>query len=249
MAGNWVNSRGSQSNFLAAIGLIGQTKVGVGREGRARGAAVRRAERQAAPLGRDRAVRLARRGRPRPLAAKVVDGKVGALQLRPALAVHGVRARALVRRTARGCCRLLCVEPGGAAADGAVLAGRRDRAPPLRRDASRWRRARCAPTAGAGSPRWSLLAAFGLWRMIGRLDVQGHQQPERRAFDPRCCFAQIFGVVAFIGGFAADAVEPAGRCGRGQRRWPAKLLEHRARWSRPSSCCGSRSRSSSSASG
>jgi len=33
LKGNWVNSRGSQSNFVAAIGLIGQTKVSVDAKG------------------------------------------------------------------------------------------------------------------------------------------------------------------------------------------------------------------------
>ncbi len=33
LAGHWVNSRGSQSNFLSAVGLFGQTKVGVDAKG------------------------------------------------------------------------------------------------------------------------------------------------------------------------------------------------------------------------
>ena len=33
LAGHWVNSRGSQSNFLSAVGLFGQTKVGVNAKG------------------------------------------------------------------------------------------------------------------------------------------------------------------------------------------------------------------------
>ena len=33
LVGNWENSRGSQSNFLAAIGFVGQTKVSVGPKG------------------------------------------------------------------------------------------------------------------------------------------------------------------------------------------------------------------------
>lgn len=33
LKGHWINSRGSQSNFLAAIGLFGQTKVGVDAKG------------------------------------------------------------------------------------------------------------------------------------------------------------------------------------------------------------------------
>ena len=33
LKGNWVNSRGSQSSFLAALGLFGQTKVGVNAKG------------------------------------------------------------------------------------------------------------------------------------------------------------------------------------------------------------------------
>ena len=59
-------------------------------------------ERQAAPLDRDRPVRLARPGRPRPPGRQGRRRQAGALQLRPALAVHGVRPRALVRRTAPG---------------------------------------------------------------------------------------------------------------------------------------------------
>jgi CubicO group peptidase (beta-lactamase class C family) len=33
LAGHWINSRGSQSNFLAAVGLLGQTKLGVNAKG------------------------------------------------------------------------------------------------------------------------------------------------------------------------------------------------------------------------
>ena len=33
LAGTWDSSRGSQSNFLAAIGLVGQTKVGLDKKG------------------------------------------------------------------------------------------------------------------------------------------------------------------------------------------------------------------------
>ncbi|HEY2465963.1 MAG TPA: serine hydrolase domain-containing protein [Steroidobacteraceae bacterium] len=33
LAGHWINSRGSQSSFLAAVGLIGQTKLGVNAKG------------------------------------------------------------------------------------------------------------------------------------------------------------------------------------------------------------------------
>ncbi len=33
LAGHWINSRGSQSNFLSAVGLFGQTKVGVDAKG------------------------------------------------------------------------------------------------------------------------------------------------------------------------------------------------------------------------
>jgi CubicO group peptidase (beta-lactamase class C family) len=33
LAGHWINSRGSQSNFLSAVGLLGQTKLGVNAKG------------------------------------------------------------------------------------------------------------------------------------------------------------------------------------------------------------------------
>ena len=97
MSGTWAVSRASRSNFLAGINFIGQTKVGVDKYGEP-AAALPRAQRQTAALDRDRTVRLVRPERPRPRRRAGHRRQAGALQLRHALPVHGVRARSLVRR-------------------------------------------------------------------------------------------------------------------------------------------------------
>ncbi len=90
--------------------------------------------------------------------------------------------------------------------------------------------------------RWSkiaailILAALGIWATVIALMFKDLNKLGAK-FDSVVHFAQLFGIVAFIGGFAADAVESADGV---ERNAPLarKGLEHRARARGPSSCCG-----------
>jgi CubicO group peptidase (beta-lactamase class C family) len=126
LKGNWNNSRGSQSSFLALLGLVGQSKVSVGSKGELvlefKGLNGKpRHWTEVAPflwIDPDSHERLA---------AKVVDGQVVRFsidEISPFM-VHELRVA-----VAAAVCEL-----GGAAAHRAVLAHHRDRAPQLRRKA------------------------------------------------------------------------------------------------------------------
>ena len=114
------------------------------------------------------------------------------------------------------------------AAHGALVAGHRHRASPLRREAlaldpRALRAFRLSKIAAI-----LILAALGivgdrpLPRMFNDLNKLGAK------FDSMIHFAQLFGMLAFIGGFAADAVEFADGVDR-QAPLARQDLEHRAR--------------------
>ena len=84
-----------QSNFLAAVGLIGQTKVSLDAKGELV-VPFKGLNEKPRQLGRGRAVSLAGSDGHERLAAKVVDGQSRALQHRRVIAIHGVRSCALV---------------------------------------------------------------------------------------------------------------------------------------------------------
>ena len=219
LAGNWIGSRGSQSNFLSLIGLIGQAKVSVGAKGELlipdakglNGQPLKWVE--IAPFvwqdadGHDL------------LAAKVVDGHVDRFAL-------GLGAPFDVYlRT-------------GAARDGAWLM------PalyvslavlvltvlfwPVNAIVRRRFRARLdLPVPALRAYRASklgallILLAFCAW-VLSIATMFSDLNKTTSAFDPVLRFDQVFGFIAFIGGFVLTLMNLRA-VWSGQRRWPAKL--------------------------
>jgi CubicO group peptidase (beta-lactamase class C family) len=217
MAGSWANSRGSQSNFLAAIGFIGQTKVGVDKKG----ALVLpfpglngkpRHWIETAPFvwydqdGHDRA------------AAKVVNGKPVRFSfdmLSPFMVFERVPGYAdsswLLPLFGIGVFALLLtvlVWPV------AALVRRRYKAPLA-----------LAPSA-LRAYRWSRVASLvevaglAIWLLIFTLILKDSDYLSA-GLDPVLWSAQLFGAVAFVGGLLV-MLWNLKEVWSGRRRWPAK---------------------------
>lgn len=218
MSGAWENSRGSKTNFLAAIGFIGQTKVGVGKKGELvlpfpglNGKPRQWIE--TAPFvwadanGHDRA------------AAQVVDGKPVRFSfdmLSPFMVFERVPWYAdstwLMPLFGIGVGALLLTALVWPVA---ALVRRRYRTPLA-----------LAPAA-LRAYRWSRLAAIlillGLlvWVIIFA-SILKDTATLSATLDPALWFAQLLGLVAFVGGFALMLWNLQAVWG-GQRRWPARL--------------------------
>jgi CubicO group peptidase (beta-lactamase class C family) len=218
MSGTWAVSRGSSSNFLAGVGFISQSKVGVGKKGELvlpfpglNGKPRHWIE--TAPFvwfdadGHDRA------------AAKVVDGKPVRFSfdmLSPFMVFERVPWYAdsalllpLFAAAASALLLTALVWPV------AVLVRRRYKAPLA-----------LAP-ASLRAYRWSriasvlILASLGLWLLIFTLIFKDTNNLSSR-LDPLIVCAQLFGIVALVGGVALmlwnlKAVWSS------PRRWPARL--------------------------
>ena len=218
LQGSWINSRESTSNFLAAIGLIGQVKVGVDEKG---GLVV-------PPF-------TGLNGKPRHwveiepfvwrdpdnherLAAKVVDGKVVRFSI-DLLSPFMVFYRAPWYADAAWLVPALCAAVGALLLTvlfwpitaivrrryGAILA-----LPPQALRA--YRLSKLAALA--------ICLALGLWGWM----VAGMLKDNTKltaAFDGVLGFVQVFGTLAFLGGAVALAWN-AWVVWTGKRRWPAK---------------------------
>lgn len=218
MSGAWANSRGSQSNFLAGIGFISQTKVGVDKKG---GLVLPfpglngkpRHWIEIAPFvwsdqdGHDRA------------AAKVVNGKPVRFSfdlLSPFMVFERVPWYAdsswLLPLFGFGVLSLLLTALMWPVA---ALVRRHYKMPlalpPHSLKAYRW--SRIASLLG--------LAGMGIWLLIFALILKDTNYLNAR-LDPLLWFAQLFGVVAFFGGLLV-MVWNLKRVWGGQRRWPAKV--------------------------
>ena len=218
MSGAWANSRGSQSNFLAGIGFISQTKVGVGKKGELvlpfpglNGKPRHWIE--VAPFvwydidGHDRA------------AAQVVNGKPVRFSfdlLSPFMVFERVPWYAdsswLLPLFGFGVAALLLTALVWPVA---ALVRRRYKAPlTLARPSLR-------------AYRWSRLASIlmltglAIWFLVYALILKDTNALNGR-LDPLLWFAQIFGAVVFIGGVVAMLWNLKEVWG-GQRRWPAKV--------------------------
>ncbi len=220
MVGNWAGSRGAFSNFFAAIGLIGQAKVAVGAKGELvfpdakglDGQPVKWVE--VAPFvwqdanGHDL------------LAAKVEDGKITRFSygllgpfevyLRPDAAHNG--AWLMPALYASLAILLLTVLFWPIAA----IVRRRYRAP--------LELSRTALTAYRAGKIGALLVVLGLgaWA-VSIVSMFSNLNNTSAAFDPIVRFDQVFGFVAFIGGFALTLWNLKAVWSGGGRRWPAKL--------------------------
>jgi CubicO group peptidase (beta-lactamase class C family) len=218
LKGNWVNSRGSQSNFVAAVGLIGQTKVSVDAKGELllpfpnlNGKPSHWVE--TAPfVWRDT-------GSHYRLAAKVVDGKAVRFsfdELSPFMVFERPpwyqNAAWLLPLLAAGLSALLVTAllwPVTAIVRRRYGAKLILEGPALR--ASRWSKIAAI----------LILAALGTWvTAIGMMFKDLNKLGPK--FDSMIHFAQIFGIVVFIGGFVL-MLWNLRTVWSGNRRWPAKV--------------------------
>lgn len=218
MGGAWVNSRGAQSTFLTALGLIGQEKVGVNKKGELQlpfpgPNGKPRHWVEIAPFlwqdveGHDRA------------AARVLNG-------RPVLFSFDELSPFMVFYRAPWYASSTWNMPLLAASFAALLltvllwpvaavVRRRYRAP-LTLDPSSLRAYRWSRIAAI-----AIVAAIVLWGLLFALILKdtgtlgGH-------LDPWLWFAEIFGALAFLGGLAAMVWNLVVVL-RGSRRWPARV--------------------------
>ena len=218
MAGNWVASRGSQTTFLSAIGLIGQTKVGVGAKGELVVADLKGLNGQPIqwvettpflwqdPNGHDQ------------LTAKVVDGKVDRWSY-SLVAPFDVYLRASTASNGAWLVPSLCVSL-------AVLVLTLVFWPVTAIVRRRYRARLDLPAPALRAYRAGkigallALAAFGTWAM-SIISMFSDLNKTTSAFDPVLRFAQIFGFIGFVGGFALTLWNLKA-VWTGPRRWPAK---------------------------
>ena len=220
MVGNWIGSRGAESTFFSVIGLIGQAKVVVGEKGELvipdakglDGKPIKWVE--VSPFvwqdanGHDL------------LAAKVVDGKATRFSF-GLLGPFEVYQRADTMRNGAWLAPALYTSLGAllltvllwpvAAIVRRKYRARLDLAP---RDFRGYR----AGKIGA----LLMLLAFGAW-IASIISMFSDLNKTTEAFDPVLRFDQIFGFVAFIGGFVLILWNLWSVWSGGRRRWPAKL--------------------------
>jgi hypothetical protein len=218
MAGTWVNSRGSQSNFLAAIGFVSQMKVSAGpkRELVTPLKGLNEKPRhwvEVAPflwLDRDSHERLA---------AKIENGKVVRFSI-DLLSPFMVFDRAPWYQDGAWLLPLMYGSLGALALTAllwpvAAVVRRRFGAT-LALDPASLHAFRLSRIAAV-----LILAGLGLWtfafiRMINDLNLLGAKS------DLMIRLAQIFGLLTFVGGFAAMLWNLV-VVWTGKRRWPARL--------------------------
>jgi len=218
LVGHWVNSRGSQSNFLAVVGFIGQSKVRLGAEGElvlpfnSLNDKPRHWVEVAPFLWRDRD------GHER-LAAQVVNGKAVRFSI-DELSPFMVFERAPWYQDGAWLLPLLYASLGALLLTallwpvGALV--RRHYKARLVLDSVAVRAFKISRVAAV-----LILAGVGLWaftllRMLNDLNNLS------ASFDSVVHLAQAFGAIAFIGGFAAMLWNLAVVWTR-RRRWPARL--------------------------
>ncbi len=218
LTGNWNNSRGSQSNFLAIIGFVGQMKVRVGPKGELmlpiKGLNDQpRHWVEAAPflwIDRDSHERLA---------AQEVNGKLVRFSI-DELSPFMVFDRVPWYQDGTWLTPLLYASIGALALTAlfwpAAAIVRRRYGARLALDSVSLRAFRVSRFAAI-----LILAGLGLWafvlaRMLNDLNYLGSKS------DLLIVLAQMLGAVAFIGGLAAMLWNLA-RVWTGKRRWPARL--------------------------
>ena len=218
LKGSWANSRGSQSSFLALLGFAGQTKAGVNAKGELvvpfQGLNGKPREWvETAPFVWSDA------GGHERLAAKVIDGKVVRFSI-DGLSPFMVFDRVPWYQDAAWLIPLVC-----AALAALLLTAlfwpinaivRRRYAASLALGPDALRAYRLSKIGAILS-----LAALSLWALtVARMinDINNLSA----AFDSTVRFTQVFGVIAFIGGFAL-ILWNLWTVWSGARRWPAKV--------------------------
>jgi CubicO group peptidase (beta-lactamase class C family) len=218
LAGHWVNSRGSTSNFLAAVGLLGQTKISVDDHGQlvvpfpgANGKPRQWVE--TAPfVWRDAA------GHER-LAAKVTDGRVVRFSI-GLLSPFMVFDRAPWYENGAWLVPALCASVAALLVTALVwpitAIVRRRYGARLVLERSALNAYRLAKIAAILIP-----AALGVWALVITLMLKDNNHLTAN-FDPVLHAAQAFALVAFIGGFGALCWN-LWAVWSGDRRWPARI--------------------------
>ena len=218
LKGNWANSRGSQSSFIAALGLVGQTKAGVNAKGElvlpfpGLNTKPRHWVEVAPFLWRDT-------GGHDHLAVKVVDGKAVRFsfdELSPFMVFNrvpwyqdGAWLLPLV------CASLAALVITGLAWPIAAVVRRRYGAT-LALDSKSLRAYRSSKIAAI-----LIFAALATWALTLTLMIKDINNLSSK-FDSMVRFTQIFGIVVFIGGFGV-MLWHLWTVWSGARRWPAKL--------------------------
>jgi hypothetical protein len=218
LKGNWINSRGSQSNFLAAVGFIGQTKVGIDDKGKlvvpfpGLNGKPRRWVETAPFLWQDP-------DNHQRLAAKVVDGKAVRFsfdEISPFMVFYPASwyedAAWLLPAVCAGLAALLLTALSWPIA--AVM--RRRYGAVLALDGAELRAFRLSKIAAI-----LILAAVGLWALTLSKMLDDNDYLSAK-FDWVVRLAQIFGVIAFIGGLGAMSWN-LWKVWNGTHRWPAKV--------------------------
>jgi CubicO group peptidase (beta-lactamase class C family) len=218
LKGTWVNSRGSQSNFLAAVGLFDQAKISVDDKGQllvpipGLNGKPRHWVEIAPFLWRDT-------GSHERLAAKVVDGKIVRYSI-DELSAFMVFERAPWYRDSAWLLPALCASLAAlliTAVSWPVIAiVRRRYGATLVLDRSSLRAYRLSKFAAI-----LICTAFGLWAVTLTMMLKDNNNLASK-FDGVVRLAQILGFVAFIGGFGL-MLWNLRAVWRGTRRWPAKL--------------------------
>ncbi|HET7924034.1 MAG TPA: serine hydrolase domain-containing protein [Rhodanobacteraceae bacterium] len=220
MTGNWIGSRGAESTFFSVIGLIGQVKVTVGEKGEL-----------VIPDAKDLAGQPIKWVEVAPfvwqdanghdlLAAKVVDNKVTRFSF-GLLGPFEVYLRADGARNGAWLTPALCVSLAVLALTVVfwpitAIVRRKYRA---RLDLSpRELRVYRAGKIGA----LLMLLAFSAWA-FSIVSMFSDLNKTTEAFDPVLRFDQIFGFLAFVGGFVLILWNLSTVWRVGNRRWPAKL--------------------------
>jgi CubicO group peptidase (beta-lactamase class C family) len=219
LKGTWVNSRGSQSSFISALGLVGQAKAGVDKKGELvlpfkglNGKPLHWIE--TAPF-----VWRATGASHERLAAQVVDGKVVRFSI-DGISPFMVFDRAPWYQDSAWLLPLLCA--GLAALGVTALAWpiaaivRRRYGAKLALGAMALRAYRLSKIAAI-----LILAALGLWALTLTKMITNINNLSSK-FDSTVRFAQIFGIVVFIGGFGV-MLWNLWTVWSGARRWPAKV--------------------------
>jgi CubicO group peptidase (beta-lactamase class C family) len=218
LKGTWVNSRGSQSNFIAALGLVGQTKASVNGKGElvlpfpGLNGKPRHWVETAPFVWRDT-------GSHERLAAKVVDGKLVRFSI-DGISPFMVFDRAPWYQDSAWLIPLLCASLAVLAVTAllwpiAAIVRRRYGAT-LALDANALRAFRLSKIGAI-----LILAALCIWALTLYLLIKDINNLGSK-FDSTVRFAQIIGVIVFIGGFGL-MLWNLWTVWRGTRRWPAKV--------------------------
>jgi len=219
LSGTWANSRSAQSNFLAAVGFVGQVKVGVDRNGELQipdltglNGKPRRWVEIAPFVWRDA------EGHDR-LAARVVDGK-------PVRWSYDLLSPFMVFDRVPWYANSAWLMPLLAVSVAALLLTallwpvtawvRRSYAAPLALDAPSLRAYRSSRIGAV-----LILAGLGLWVLTLVVMLKNDDYLDGR-LDPLLVFDQIFGTLAFVGGLLL-MLWNLRAVWRGRRRWPAKV--------------------------